>query len=121
MKTNKIIYWIATSVVILMVGVVSIGDLLKIEALKEAMQHIRFPDYVLPLFGTLKILGTLCIVVPALKRFREVAYAGIFYFFAGAVYCHVANGDELGRTLVPLIVLGISITSYVFSKKVLVF
>lgn len=116
-KTEKTIYWIATSLVIVCVGVFSIGDLLKLEAVRAATTHLGFPVYVLPLFGTLKILGTICIVLPALKRFREAAYAGIFFFFFGAFYCHVANGDPFANTIVPLIILAIAIVSYIFSDQ----
>ena len=114
MKTDKVIYWVSTSLLIIVVGVFSIADVLQLEAVKEATRHLGFPYYILPLFGCLKIAGTVCAVVPRFKRFREAAYAGIFFFFAGAFYCHIANGDAVKNTVVPFVVLAIAITSYVF-------
>ena len=117
MKTHKILYWSSTSLMILMVGVFSLADILQPESVKEMTLHLGLPIYLLPLFGTLKILGTTFAVVPALQRWREAAYAGIFYFFVGAMYCHMANGDEWTKLILPFTVLVISIVSYCYSNK----
>jgi hypothetical protein len=64
MDKSKILYWCSTSLVILAVGVGSIGDLVMLEAVKVATRNLHFPVYVLPLFGMLKIVGSAagCIV-----------------------------------------------------------
>jgi DoxX-like family len=73
MKKDKIIYWVSTSCVILFVGLGSLADFAKIEPIKESFKHIGFPEYIIPFFGVAKLLGTLAILIPALKRLKEVA------------------------------------------------
>lgn len=117
MKKDKIIYWITTSLVILMVGLGSFVDLLGIDAIKKTTTSIGFPLYILPLFGTLKLLGTIVILVPKLARFKEAAYAGMVYYFVGATYCHLTLGDSIDKIMTPLFILAMVIVSYVYSNK----
>ncbi len=117
MKLNTAIYWAATGCMILGAGLFSIADIIQPPFIQEMTRHLGFPLYVLPLFGSLKIAGTVCAVLPALKRFREAAYAGIFYFFLGAAYCHLANGDGLGKAVLPLGILAASVVSYILSRN----
>jgi len=118
MKKNNIIYWIATSLVILMVGVGSVADILQIDVIKESISSIGFPLYVLPFFGVMKLLGTITILVPALRRFKEAAYSGLMFYFMGAVYCHIAVGDGLEKIGAPLFILAAIVVSYLYSKKI---
>ena len=83
MNTNKIIYWTATALVLLFIGLGSFADILKIDAIKESFKHIGFPEYFIQFFGVLKLLGAITIIVPALKRLREGAYAGMIFYFLG--------------------------------------
>ena len=117
MKKNQIIYWISTALVILIAGIGSIADLIQIEPVRESITAIGFPLYVLPFFGVMKILGTAAITVPALARFKEAAYAGLVFYFLGAVYCHVAVGDGLDKLGAPLLILLAIGVSYIYSPR----
>ncbi|WP_459213093.1 DoxX family protein [Aquimarina rhabdastrellae] len=118
MKSNKIIYWIATIIVLLFVGLGSIADLLQIDAIKQSITAIGFPLYVIPFFGVLKLLGSLTIVIPALKRLKEGAYAGLFFYFIGATYCHIVVGDSIDKYAIVLIILSAVIVSYIYAQKI---
>ena len=118
MLTNKVTYWVATTLVLLMAGLGGLADIFQVEAIRESTQGIGFPLYVLPFFGTLKILGSLAIIVPALSRFREAAYAGFIFYFIGAVYCHIAVGDGIDKIAPPLFILAMVILSYLSMLKV---
>ncbi len=117
MNTSKIIYWTATILVLLSVGLGGIPDLLKIDALKESFRRIGFPEYYLPFFGVLKILGAITIVVPALRRLREGAYAGMMFYFLGATYAHVAVGDRPDKYGITLFILASIVVSYIYSLQ----
>ena len=114
MKKFKIIYWIATGIIILVIGLGSFADIFMIDAMRESinMQH-GFPLHMLPFFGITKLLAVIVIVVPAFKRMKEVAYGGLFFYFVGAVYSHLAIGDALfGKTINALIPLIVVLVSY---------
>ena len=117
MKINKIIYWVVTACIILFIGLGSFADLLKIEPIKESIKHIGFPEYIIPFFGLAKLLATIVILIPALKRFKEAAYAGLIYFFVGATYCHFAVGDGIDKWGITLFILITVIVSYIYSLK----
>ncbi|NJO03456.1 MAG: DoxX family protein [Bacteroidia bacterium] len=107
----------ATSLVILTVGLGSFADILKIEAVRESISRAGFPEYLLPFLGVMKLLGTTAIVVPAFSRFREAAYAGIIFYFIGASYVHFAIGDGLGGAAIPLFILAVTVVSYLYALK----
>ena len=117
MKNPRILYWISTSFVILIAGVGSIADLIPHEQIVATTTAIVFPLYVLPLFGTLKILGTAAITIPYFARFREAGYAGLIYYFVGALYCHLAVGDGMDKLVAPIFVLLMLVLSYLSSLR----
>ncbi len=117
MKKNKIIYWVATSCVILFIGLGSFADLFKIEPIQESFKHIGFPGYIIPFFGMAKLFGTLAILIPALKRFKEAAYAGLIYYFVGATYAHLAVNDGVDKYGITVFILLTVIVSYIYSNK----
>ncbi|NJL77112.1 MAG: DoxX family protein [Saprospiraceae bacterium] len=117
MKRDNIIYWVATGFILLTVGAGSIADFLQIEAIKQSVGGLGFPLYMLPFFGTVKLLGSATIILPALKRFHEAAYAGIMFYFAGATYAHIAHGDGVDKFATTLVILAITIVSYLYYLK----
>jgi hypothetical protein len=116
-RMNTILYWVTTGLVILAVGLGSFADIFKVEAVRQGILHVGFPEYMLPFLGVMKLLGTIAIVVPALRRFREAAYAGIIFYFIGATYCHLAVGDGIDKYGVTLFILALTIASYWYSLK----
>lgn len=118
MKYSKIIYWISTILVLLMVGIGSIGDLLLIEPVKESFKQIDFPIYILPFFGLAKLAGSIGILIKSQKIIKEWAYSGIIFYFIGAIYVHLAIGDGINKIIVPLIILLCTLISYLYSKKI---
>jgi hypothetical protein len=113
MKIYKITYWVFTSIIIVMIGLGSFADILMIDAMRASIQLHGFPLYMLPFFGIVKLLAVIVLLVPAFKRMKEVAYGGLFFYFVGAVYSHLAIADALfGKTLAALIALLAVLISY---------
>ena len=117
MNSSRIIYWLATAFVLLFVGIGSIADFLKLDTIKASFAHIGFPEYLLPLFGALKLSGSIAILIRSKKILQEWAYAGIVFYFIGATYVHFAVGDDIEKIGVPLFILVATIISYIYSKK----
>jgi hypothetical protein len=121
-KRNKIIYWIAT--LWLALGMVSTGivQLLKIKEEVEMMHQLGYPRYFLTLLGIWKILGVITILIPKYPLLKEWAYAGFFFAMSGAVFSHLAIGDDLIALFGPVLLLVLIVVSWYFrpaERKVL--
>lgn len=112
MKPTKIVYWIATAIVSLMMVFSAYAYFTKPE-LKMAFQHLGFPDYFRVQLGTAKLIGAILLVAPVGKRIREWTYAGFAITFVSAFIAHMANGDAANHTMMPLLFLLVLIVSYV--------
>ncbi|MEM1322360.1 MAG: DoxX family protein [Bacteroidota bacterium] len=117
MKKFKIIYWIATGLITLMIGLGSFADIFMIDAMRESIQHQGFPVPFLPFFGIAKLMAVIVILVPALKWLKLSAYVGLFWYFAGAVYSHFAVGDPFAISAGAIIAFILVLVSYFSWRK----
>ena len=105
-KTRKVIYWIAT--IWLSLGMVATGILQLLGNVEERdmFSRLGYPHYLMTLLGTLKILGTVVVLIPRFPILKEWAYAGFFFAMFGAMFSHIVSGtaNELfGSTLLLLL------------------
>lgn len=116
-KTNKVIYRIATAW--LSLGMLSTGivQLMKNEAEVKMMDLLGYPLYFLSLLGVWKILGVIAILIPRYPLLKEWAYAGFFFAMTGAVYSHLAVGDEPVSLFGPSLLLVLTIVSWYFRPE----
>lgn len=110
-KRDKIIYWIAT--LWLSLGMVSTGyvQLTHMEDEVQKMSALGYPAYFLTIIGIWKILGVVAILIPKYPLIKEWAYAGFFFLMTGAIFTHLAVGDEAAEYFGPgllLVLTGIS-------------
>ncbi len=110
MNTGKIGYWVTTGFFAIALGASGVGYLSG--AMTEALAGLGYPEHFVALLGTWKVLGAVALLVPALPRVKEWAYAGFFFNLTGAAVAHVATGDVPGA-LPPLVLLGVLAASYV--------
>lgn len=113
-KRNKIIYWIATGWLSLGMTSTGVVQLIKMNEEVAKMAQLGFPGYILPLLGTLKILGVVAILAPKFALLKEWAYAGFFFNMVGAVFAHVANGDAPAELFGPVLLLILTALSWYF-------
>jgi len=116
-KRNRIIYWIATAW--LSLGMLSTGivQLMKNEAEVKMMDLLGYPLYFLSLLGVWKILGVIAILIPRYPLLKEWAYAGFFFAMTGAIYSHLAVGDEPVSLFGPSLLLVLTIVSWYFRPE----
>jgi len=62
--------------------------------------------------GTAKVIAAVVIVVPALPRLKEWAYAGITINLAGAIASHVAAHQSLSNLIAPGAFLLLALASW---------
>ena len=112
MKKNKIAYWITTSLIFLMEGLIpALTSQTKLA--KEGISHLGYPEYFGNALVIFKVLGALILIIPKLPRkLKELAYAGFTFNFLFACISHGAIDGVNFQTFFPLIVLAILATSY---------
>jgi uncharacterized membrane protein YphA (DoxX/SURF4 family) len=113
-KRNKIIYWIAT--LWLSLGMLSggIAQLFKVKETVDGITHLGYPAYFLTIIGIWKILGVVAVLIPKFPLLKEWAYAGFFFTITGALYSHIANGDEAKEMFGPILLIILIVTSWYF-------
>jgi len=113
-RTKKIIYWVATLWLALGMTATAVVQLLKNEQETAMMKQLGYPPYLLTLLGTWKILGVITVLVPRFPLLKEWAYAGFFFAMSGAVFSHIAIGDQAITLFGPLLLLVLTMISWYF-------
>jgi hypothetical protein len=113
MKQNNLIYWISTSLIFLMEGVMPAltGHT---EMAVEGIRHLGFPDYFRIELTVFKVIGALVLILPMVPvRIKEWAYAGFGIVLISAFVGHsVVDGINF-QSFMPLIFLVILVISNV--------
>ncbi len=113
-KRNKIIYWIAT--LWLSLGMVVTGgvQLVKMKEEVDMFSRLGYPVYLLTILGVWKMLGVVAVLIPKFPLLKEWAYAGFFFAMSGAVFSHLASGDEAIELFGPLLLIVLTVVSWYF-------
>jgi uncharacterized membrane protein YphA (DoxX/SURF4 family) len=112
MKARKIGYWVSTGLVAAAFLFGGVFDLTRSPEVAQGLAHLGYPLYFAIILGAWKVLGALAIVAPGLPRLKEWAYAGIAFDLSGAFFSHAAVGDDAGKMITPLVILAITVASY---------
>jgi len=117
MKKTKIIYWITTSLIFAMEGVLP-ALTSQTELAKEGIRHLQYPVYFGNALVVFKVLGSLALIIPQIpKRIKEWAYAGFAFDFIFASISLIAVDGMNFQSFFPLIFLAILIASYSCYQK----
>lgn len=112
MKTQKIGYWAATSLVALAFAAGGAMALSGAPPALESMAKLGYPAYLASLLGVWKVLGVVAVLAPRFPRLKEWAYAGMFFDLTGAAVSHAASGDAMGKVVTPLVLLSLVFVSW---------
>ena len=93
-KGKLITYWVATA--LLSFGMLGSGlaQVMHAQQMIDLVTPLGYPVYFLSIIGTWKILGVIAILLPGFKLVKEWAYAGFFFVMTGALFSHLAHGDQ---------------------------
>ena len=116
MKTQKIIYWIATALLSLLVLFSAGMYFFNHAEIANVFTSLGFPTYIIYPLATLKILGLIVILGNIGGNLKEWAYAGFFFNFVLAFFAHLMVGD--GEQFGALMALVFLLASYFLGKKV---
>jgi len=118
MKTNKIIFWSSTILLVVMM-LFSAYNYLTNEQIKGAFVHLGFPSYFRIELAVAKILGAIVLLLPfASQTLKTIAYAGFGITFISAFIAHVSSGDPFSYAFMPLLFFVVLIVSYLYSNKI---
>ena len=120
MKKNKIIFWVATSILILWEGVMPLSTMLFApQYVNAGTKPLGYPDYFAYTLIICKVLGVIGISYSKTPvKLKEWAYAGLTFSLIYAFISHACVDQNIGFMLLPLIVLGILAVSYIYNNKI---
>lgn len=113
-KLTKVIYWVST--IWLSLGMVSTGivQFLKMKEEVAMMAQLGYPVYFLTMLGIWKILGVIAVLIPKFPVLKEWAYAGFFFAMSGAIFSHLASGNDAKELFGPVLLLILTMVSWYF-------
>ncbi|MCY1537363.1 putative protein-like family protein [compost metagenome] len=120
MKKNKIIFWVATIIILLWEGIMPFGTMLFApDYVTVGTKPLGYPDYFAYALVICKLLGVLAISYPKTPaKLKEWAYAGLTFNLIFAFISHACVDQNIGYMLTPLVVLAILMVSYIYHNKI---
>lgn len=116
-KRDKIIYWIATIWLCLGMASTGIVQIIQLEEEVQKMTELGYPMYFLTIIGFWKLLGVVVVLIPKYPLVKEWAYAGFFFVMSGALFTHLAVGDDPITYFGPTLLLVLTIVSWHFRPE----
>ncbi|ADQ16199.1 hypothetical protein Lbys_0423 [Leadbetterella byssophila DSM 17132] len=113
-KRDKIIYWVASIWLAVAMIASGIQQIFTIGGFVEIMERLEYPTYFSVILGVWKIAGVVTILIPKFPLLKEWAYAGFFFVMSGAIFSHLAVGDEAVELFTPIFLLVLTVVSWYF-------
>ena len=115
MENNKlklIGFWAVTGLLSFGMLLGGIAQILRARFNVDGIVHLGYPEYVLPILGTWKVLAVVVILVPNYLLVKEWAYAGLFFLLSGGVISHIVSGDGIAETLPVFVFMCLTVASW---------
>ena len=116
MKTQKIVYWLSTGLLALLMLFSVSMYFFQHEMIKGAFTSLGYPTYIIYPLAVAKLLGLGVILSNKGGFLKEWAYAGFFFDFVLAFFAHYMISD--GQQTLAFVGLVILLASYFLGKKV---
>lgn len=115
MKRNKIIYYVATGLLTVLLLFSAGMYFFNHEEVAGMFTAFGYPTYIIYPYAVAKILGLIAIWFVGSKNLKEWAYAGFFFAFVLAFFAHLMVGD--GEQMGAAIALTLLVVSYIYKNK----
>ena len=112
---TKKLYWLFTLLFAALMGITAIPDVLMQKEAVVFIKALGYPEYFIFFIGVAKVLGSIAILVPGLRRLKEWAYAGLVFDLIAAIYSIVKTQPldaSITFLLLPLLLFALSYTYY---------
>ena len=119
-RRNKVIFWIATVIILLWEGIMPLATMLFApEYVNAGTKPLGYPDYFAYTLIICKVLGVFAISYPKTPaKLKEWAYAGLTFNLIFAFISHACVDKNIGFMLLPVVILGILAVSYLYKNKI---
>src|SRR5262252_10374981 len=105
-------YWVTTALVVFELALGGVWDILRVPQVRDLIERLGYPQYLLVILGIWKLLGAVALVIPRFPRLKEWAYAGVIFDLTGAVASLFASGlVTVGTTAYPMFMVGVAFAS----------
>jgi len=111
-RARLVWYWITTSLVAVEMVTGGIWDLLRTAYVRGLMDNLGYPEYMLTILGTWKMLGAIAILAPRFPRLKEWAYAGMIFDLTGAAASHAVCREGVSQFVVTIVLALIVLASW---------
>jgi|SRR5215217_220114 len=111
-RGRRIAYWVTTIAVASELGLGGVWDLMRIDYVRNVVEHLGYPAYLLTIMGAWKVAGAVVLLIPRFPRLKEWAYAGAVINYASAVASHLIVGDGITAVIAPFALLALAVTSW---------
>lgn len=112
MKKHKIIFWITTLIIFVFEGVMP-ALTFNTPMAKAGISSLGYPEYFGYILVVFKVLGSLGLIIPAVKgHVKEWVYAGFGFDFVFAFLSLLIVGGVSGLLIIPLVCMILLILSY---------
>ena len=106
-------YWVTTALVVFELALGGVWDILRVPQVRDLIERLGYPQYLLVILGIWKLLGAVALVIPRFPRLKEWAYAGVLFDLTGATASLLASGLVDASTLAyPITMTGVAVTSW---------
>jgi hypothetical protein len=111
-RARVVAYWVTTVPVAAELAVGGVWDLLRTDYVRDIVEHLGYPTYLLTIMGVWKVPGALVLLVSRFGRLQEWVYAGAVINYASAAASHVIVGDSLTASIAPVALLSLTVASW---------
>ncbi|PHQ56822.1 MAG: hypothetical protein COC16_02405 [Lutibacter sp.] len=116
MKIKKIVYWVATGLLSVLLLMSSGMYIFQNEMIQQAFQSFGYPTYLIYPLVVAKLSAVVVLLTQKQSLIKEWAYAGLFFEFVLAIFAHVMVND--GEQMAAVIAMLLLVVSYIFGKKI---
>jgi len=116
MKALRILYWIVTGLLCLLMLASAGIYIFNHDAAVKIFNELKYPAYLIYPLAVAKILGVIAIITKKSKFLKEWAYAGFFFDFLLAASAHIFSG--VPGPLPALVALVLLLISYALDRKI---
>ncbi|MBJ6368528.1 DoxX family protein [Snuella sedimenti] len=116
MKKTKIIYYVSTGLLSLLILFSASMYFFKHDDVSKMFANFGYPSYIIYPYAVAKLLGVFAIWNTNFKALKEWAYSGFFFAFILAFFAHYMIGD--GQQTGAFLALTLLIVAYVSNYRI---
>lgn len=119
MKNVNIWYWVITIIFAGFMIFTAVPNAIQEPESVKFITGLGYPAYFVPFIGVAKIIGSIAILIPGLRRIKEWAYAGLFFDLGAAVYSIVRTTEVNWQIIFIILPIVFLFASYfLWHKKI---